>query len=152
MGMALLLFSSLVVEVVAPEIAEEDVGEMVQYIIDSSVSAPAAGCSSAADADEELCRFLCTARAPWPCPVRLNTCGYVVGLLRSMMNEVNGHEPGRTTAEFVAMGLECDSTDAATPASEPVDTAPMTQYIVDAAIAATPPNCSEAPEGEDLCA
>ena len=44
---ALLLFSSLAVEVVAPEISEEDVGGMVQYIIDSSVSTPAADCSSA---------------------------------------------------------------------------------------------------------
>ena len=78
--------------------------------------------------------------------------GYVAGLLRAMMNEVTGYEPGRTTAEFAALGLECGSGDVATPAPEPVDTGLMTQYVIDAATSASPGDCSGAPEGEDLCA
>eukprot|EP01043_Picozoa_sp_COSAG02_P072382 COSAG02_NODE_13620_length_1371_cov_1.460692_1_plen_321_part_10 len=68
-----------------------------------------------------------------------------------MMNEVTGYEPGRTTAEFAALGLECGSGDVATPAPEPVDTGLMTQYVIDAATSALPGDCSGAPEGEDLC-
>ena len=57
---ALLLCLTLTTEVVAPEVAEEDVGAMLQYILDSSMTAPAAtdDCSPGADAsseEEELC-------------------------------------------------------------------------------------------------
>ena len=53
---------ALTTEVFAPEVAEEDVGAMVQYILDSSMTAPAAtdDCSPGADASSEegeLCRF-----------------------------------------------------------------------------------------------
>jgi hypothetical protein len=59
---ALLLCLTLTTEVFAPEVAEEDVGAMVQYILDSSMTAPAAtdDCSPGADASSEegeLCRF-----------------------------------------------------------------------------------------------
>ena len=68
-----------------------------------------------------------------------------------MMNEVRAYEPGRTTTEFAALGLECGSGGVATPAPEPVDTGLMTQYVINAGRSALPGNCSGAPEGEDLC-
>ncbi len=59
---ALLLCLTLTTEIVAPEVADDDVGAMVQYILDSSMTAPAAtdDCSPGTDASSEegeLCRF-----------------------------------------------------------------------------------------------
>ena len=61
---ALLLCLTLTTEVVAPEVTEDDIGGMVQYILDSSVSTPAAtdDCSSGASASSEE-RELCTFRS-----------------------------------------------------------------------------------------
>jgi hypothetical protein len=147
---------------------------MARYIIESSDAAPGTDCSSGAGASSEegeLCRFrslharrasaghsglrqdsTLVSCAPSGHRTRSNLFRCVAGLLRAMMSEVRGYAPGRTTAEFAALGLECGSGDSvSTPAPEPVDTGPMAQYVVDAATSASPVDCSDAPEGEDLC-
>ena len=85
-----------------------------------------------------------------------NCCS--VGLVRAMISEVGMYSDGRTTAEFEALGLDCDANDGtSTPAPVPddpqagEDIEQMTEYVVAESTFAPQADCSEAADGEELC-